>query len=199
MVGPTESHHACLQGRSGEGGSWVFIFLFFFHLETGSISDMIAGNFHQPNERQVSLGLSCKERGGVLQPSSCMKHWPRHREEGPPSLPDKSGSCHPAAGGQWLHTSAIRQGSSPAQHTDLPHQTLKHPPGPILLERFPSGPAPPTALLGNMFVPSGAAERAFLRSHGKETFGGAPHPITRPAEAAGFWEGGDCSLNKNRF
>lgn len=64
---------------------------------------------------------------------------------------------------------------------------------------LPSGPALPAALLGNLFVPWGVAKRAFLRNHGKEAFGGALSPTIRPTEAAGLWEGGNCSLNKGGF
>lgn len=35
--------------RAGREVPGFLIFFFFFHLETGSISDMIAGDFHQPN------------------------------------------------------------------------------------------------------------------------------------------------------
>lgn len=80
---PTESHSVCLQGKSEEGGSQVLDY--FFHLETDSISDMIAGNFHQPNERKLRFNINCKERGGVLQPLSFVKPWHWHKN----SLPRK--------------------------------------------------------------------------------------------------------------
>lgn len=64
---------------------------------------------------------------------------------------------------------------------------------------LPSGPALPAALLGNLFAPWGVAKRAFLRNYDKEAFGGAPSPTIRPTEAAGLWEGGNCSLNKDGF
>ena len=35
--------------KSEERGSPVSLIVFFPHLETGSISDMIAGDFHQPS------------------------------------------------------------------------------------------------------------------------------------------------------
>lgn len=45
VVYPTESHTQCLAAKQDQGGSLAAVF---FHLETGSISDMMAGDFHQP-------------------------------------------------------------------------------------------------------------------------------------------------------
>lgn len=130
LVYPIQKVTQCLAAKKSREVPGVDVF-FFFHLETGSISDMMAGDFHRPLQWPFSLRAECRttQRSAICVPFRCFRGTVSRTKLVLSSVPKQA----------WLLVSCrLAASHSSLQHVPCYRALLAHSPGALVFGTCPN-------------------------------------------------------------
>lgn len=128
LVYPIQKVTQCLAAKKSREVPGVD---FFFHLETGSISDMMAGDFHRPLQWPFSLRAECRttQRSAICVPFRCFRGTVSRTKLVLSSVPKQA----------WLLVSCrLAASHSSLQHVPCYRALLAHSPGALVFGTCPN-------------------------------------------------------------